>query len=213
MSDDVLSRSWGAMTRERAAAYMRTFGHPAQSSKQLLVDILEIHVKKRPMSILEIGCGNGQIYDYMRKRGIDCTYTGTDFSEPLLQAARSVHVGDPKARFLNSDAHDLEHAGDGFDVAIYSQVLEALASPEKSLRRARELASQTIIRFFEAPNHDVDTVELREMEIGDGRMVPYIRRSMSRDYYRLILSKIGCRSVDIYRDDLSPDEVHVLSFE
>jgi hypothetical protein len=39
-----------------------------------------------------------------------------------------------------------------------------------------------------------------------------LRRKMSRDYYRLILSRIGCRQVDLYDDETSKDQVHVLRF-
>ena len=54
-------------------------------------------------------------------------------------------------------------------------------------------------------------VEICEMDVGD-RVVPYLRRSMSRDYYRLILARAGCESIDIYRCESALDQVHVLHF-
>ncbi|EIJ45206.1 hypothetical protein GWL_46460 [Herbaspirillum sp. GW103] len=49
------------------------------------------------------------------------------------------------------------------------------------------------------------------MDVGQKEQVPFIRRKMSRDYYRLILARIGCKNVDIYRDT-TKDQVHVLTF-
>jgi hypothetical protein len=88
-----------------------------------------------------------------------------------------------------------------------------LSSPERSLLKARTFAGLIIIRFFEPPDFETDTVELRDMDIGEGRTVPYIRRKMSRDYYRLILTKLGCTSVDVYRAESAKDQVHVLHYE
>jgi SAM-dependent methyltransferase len=207
-----LARSWSSFTPGAAAAYMRGFGHPAESSKELLADVMRTHVGT-DASILELGCGNGQLYEYLRTQGFRGRYLGLDFSTVLLGVATEQYGADPGAEFLERDVCTLEDVPGGWDVALYSHVFEALASPEQSLIRARELAKTTVIRFFEAPEHEIDWVELREMEIGDDQTVPYIRRSMSRDYYRLLLTKAGASRVDIYRDDRSTDQVHVLSYQ
>jgi hypothetical protein len=96
-------------------------------------------------------------------------------------------------------------------VALYSHVLEMLGSPQLSLQRAAKLARTVVVRFFEPPDGEVDIVEIREMDVGD-RLVPYIRRTMSRDYYRLILARAGCEAIEIYRCESAVDQVHVLRF-
>ena len=50
------------------------------------------------------------------------------------------------------------------------------------------------------------------MEIGDGTTVPYLRRKIARDSYRLMLARLGCTAVDVYRDEGSVDQVHVLRY-
>jgi SAM-dependent methyltransferase len=207
-----LERSWNSLTPTRAAEYLRTYGHPAPGSRRILGELLARYARFRRISVLDLGCGNGGLYEYFKERKLRCTYTGVDFSEPLLEAARAAHAGDVDARFVRDDVEALTTVEPGFDFAIYSHVIEMLDSPEASLLRARELARRIAIRFFEPPEFDVDTVELLEMEVGDGRMVPYLRRKMSRDYYRLILSKLGCTRVDVYRDPTSKDQVHVLCY-
>jgi ubiquinone/menaquinone biosynthesis C-methylase UbiE len=200
------------MTPSRAAEYMKTYGHPAEGSKKLLADVIRKHAGAEA-SILELGCGNGQFYEYLRGQGLTGRYFGVDFSTALLEIAKQNHGSDPSARFEWADVCDLSEVDAHYDIAVYSHVLEATSSPEKSLLEATRLADRIAIRFFEPPKHEFDTVELREMEVGDGKIVPYIRRSMSRDYYRLILTKLGCTSVDVYRDEGSRDQVHVLNYE
>jgi trans-aconitate methyltransferase len=207
---DLLQSAWSSFSAGRAAEYLRGYGSPAESSKRLLADILAPLAAKAPLSLVDLGCGNAQLLDYLRERKIPLRYTGVDFSEPLLAVAETRHAADPDVRFLRDDVNSLERVQGRYDVAIYSHVLEILASPEQSLARAWSFADRVMIRFFEPPEFEVDTVELREMDVGEGAPVPYIRRKMSRDYYRLILAKLGCARVDVYRDEFSKDQVHVL---
>ena len=217
----LLERSWGSFSRDLASRYLKTYGHPSPGSKQLLVDVLEdlarrqIGVGKRRLNILELGCGNAQLYEYFKERKLACAYTGIDFSAPLLEVARQNHAGDAAARFIADDIVELSEIDERFDVAVYSHVLEVLSSPEHSLSRARELAPVVVIRFFEPPEFAVDTVELREMAIADDEAmtVPYIRWKLSRDHYRLMLTRTGCSNVEIYRDAASKDQVHVLHYD
>jgi SAM-dependent methyltransferase len=211
----VLERSWSSFSRGLAARYLKSHGHPSSSSKQLLVEVLESlsgRVRTGPLSILDLGCGNAQLYEYFKDQGLRCRYTGVDFSTPLLEIARANHAGDENATFVTDDVIELRHVAGRFDVALYSHVLEMLSSPEGSLRRARELAPTIVIRFFEPPELEVDTVELREMEVDDAATAPYLRWQLSRDHYRLMLANTGCRRVEVYRD-VTKDQVHVLRYD
>lgn len=209
---DLLHRSWGSMTADRAAAYLKTYGAPAESSKRLLLEVLRESSTRKCPSVLDLGCGNAQLLEYFCAEGYECNYTGVDISTPLLDAARAASPPSAEAQFVAGDVNSGEGISGHFDFAVYSHVLEMLSSPEGSLQAAKELADKIVIRFFEPPDGDVDIAEVRNMEVGDGTLVPYLRRSMSRDYYRLILSKLECTRVDVYLDD-STDQVHVLHFE
>jgi SAM-dependent methyltransferase len=210
--NDRLEDSWGSLTPGRAREYLRSFGAPSQGSKQLLVEVLSKHARGRKISLLDLGCGNGQLLETFRASGQDWAYTGVDFSEPLLDAAREEFAGDGGASFTHADVNTLEGLNGHWDVALYSHVFEIIGSPEHSLLQAATLADAVAIRFFEPPEFDTDLVELREMEVGDGEMVPYLRRKMGRDHYRMILAKAGCTRVDVYRDESSKDQVHLLHF-
>jgi len=203
-----LSESWDSFTPEVASAYLKTFGHPAPGSKQILLDVLRNCSSSAHTTVLDLGCGNGQLYESFKAEGWQCDYTGVDFSEALLNVARRQN---PEATFISGDVNQLTSLIDRkFDFVIYSHVIEMLESPEASLLEAKKATDRVLIRFFEPPEFEVDTVELREMDLGQGK-VPYLRRKMSKSYYQLMLSNVGCKRVDVYRD-VSKDQVHMLYF-
>lgn len=205
-----LQDSWNALSPDISAKYLKTFGHPSVDSKQVLLEVLQEAAGGRRLKLLELGCGNGQLAEYFLEQGLDCDYTGVDFSEPLLEAGRKVFAGSDRVRFVNGDVQLLDNIEGRFDFAIYSHVIEMLSSPEHSLRAARRVADRIAIRFFEPPDFDATTVEMPEMDLGKGP-VPYLRWKMGRSYYRLILAELGVTRLDLYRTP-AKDQVHILNF-
>lgn len=204
-----LQDSWGAFSAEVAPKYLKTFGHPSTSSKQLLVDVLKQCTKHLEMpQVVDLGCGNAQLGEFFVEQGFTCGYTGVDFSDVLLEAGRRAL---PNAKFIKDDVNVLSEVPGRYDVAFFSHVIEILSAPEDSLAAASKLADTVVIRFFEPPEFERDSVELRWMDVGSDKQVPYLRRKMSRDYYRLMLTRLNCKRVDIFRDT-TKDQVHVLSF-
>ena len=200
--------SWNAFSPDISAKYLKTFGHPASGSKQILLDVMRSLSNLSRPSVLDLGCGNAQLLEFFKEKNFDCDYVGVDFSQALLSVARREN---PEAKFIQGDVNQLPNLISGhFDFVIYSHVLEMLESPELSLREAKKVTNRILIRFFEPPEFEVDTVELREMDLGFGN-VPYLRRKMSSSYYNLILANINCRRVDVYRD-ATKDQVHLLHF-
>ena len=51
-------------------------------------------------SILDIGCGTGDLYGHLRDRGIDCDYLGVDLSDEMVSRASSKY---PTGRFEVAD--------------------------------------------------------------------------------------------------------------
>ena len=210
-----LKESWSAITNKSAKNYLKGFGNGSSKSKIILSDILKKYsYSGKKLSVVEFGCGNGQLFETFLEEGVKCHYAGVDFSEPLLEVAKE-EFKDYDVEFILDDAEKLTNVIKKYDVGIYSHVIEMLSSPEESLMNARKHVDTIIIRFFEPPKFDNDRVELKEMDVIENTTIkqPYLRRKMSKDYYRLILSKIGCIKVDVYVDDTSNDEVHVLHFK
>lgn len=205
----ILEKSWGSFSSSVAENYLKTFGHPSANSKTILVDVLKNLGAKQPTKLLDIGCGNAQLLEFFKSKHLNCSYTGVDFSEPLLRVAMRNH---PDATFIFDDVHLMTKIDSKFDVALFSHVIETLPSPEKALHRAKELSDRMLIRFFEPPEHEFDFVELLEMSIGDQTSVPYLRRKMSKSYYLFLLDRLGIRKVSIYRDETSKDQIHLLEW-
>ncbi len=205
---EIISKSWNSFSKEIANEYLKTFGAPSKSANQIIKDIFPKLIKnKKSPKILDLGCGNGHLYEFLNSNQ-KIKYTGIDFSQPLIEAARNNYK---EANFIISDINNLpKDVKNDYDLIIFSHVIEMLESPEKSLFVAKTLSKIILIKFFEPPNSKYDLVELREMDLGMGR-VPYLRRKMSKKYYQLILSNIGCKKVEIYQDK-SKDQIHVLYF-
>ena len=131
-----LERAWGSFSRDRAAEYL-TYGHPSPESREIVAFVLaDLARKGDQISVLDLGCGNGGMGAFLRERGVPVHYTGVDFSEPLLQAAREAH---PESAFIQDDVEKLENVSGPFDAVLYSHVLEMLGSPQASLQRGRRV--------------------------------------------------------------------------
>jgi 2-polyprenyl-3-methyl-5-hydroxy-6-metoxy-1,4-benzoquinol methylase len=51
-------------------------------------------------SVLDVGCGFGDLYEYLCRNGVNVDYTGVDLSPDLLEIARQRH---PDVRFISAD--------------------------------------------------------------------------------------------------------------
>jgi SAM-dependent methyltransferase len=209
---NILRKSWSSFTPEIAKVYLDGYGHPSERSKILMVGVLKEQFEGREFRLADFGCGNGHLCGFFRQSGLACEYYGYDFSTTLLEAARERYAGDPKAHFLEADIEDPELLITQCDVTLYSHVLETLQSPQRSLVAARRTSPLVMIRFFEPPEGEFDVTELRQMDVGGSAAVPYLRRTMSKPYYNLLLNEIGCQAVDVHQVDGDKDQIHLLSF-
>lgn len=63
-------------------------------------------------ALLDLGCGNGRVFDFLEQSGVNIDYTGYDFSEKLLAQGKKKH---PKAHFMLGDMAELPFADNSFD--------------------------------------------------------------------------------------------------
>ena len=94
-------------------------------------NIFEPYVKEG-MRILDIGCGNGRLYRFLKDRGIE--YTGIDQNEYLINQARERY---PSATFVRGDILELhkisEISGHVFDAVFCISLLSNI--PSRQYRR------------------------------------------------------------------------------
>jgi SAM-dependent methyltransferase len=209
----ILKSSWSAISRDIAKVYLDGFGHPSPNSKTLVASLLRDIFGDKRFRIADFGCGNGHMYAFFKERGLTCEYFGYDFSTSLLEAGRERFPGDANAHFVEADIGNPDLAAEPCDIVLFSHVLEMVASPERSLIAARRTAPIAMIRFFEPPVSEYDVAEVLQLSVGGPATVPYLRRTMSKDYYNLMLNKAGCRSVEVHQVDGDKDQVHLLRFQ
>jgi len=93
-------------------------------------------------SILDIGCGFGDFYEFLKQKGLHVQYTGYDISSKLIDIAQKGH---PEATFIVEDILE-ESSVNKFDYIVSSGVLNAkLSDNEGFLKRM-------ITRCFELCN-------------------------------------------------------------
>jgi SAM-dependent methyltransferase len=208
----ILKATWSAFTPEIAKIYLDGHGSPSLGSKKLMSSVLKELFGSRSFRLADFGCGNGHLFGFFRAEGLDCEYFGCDFSNSLIAAGCERYADELNAHFLEADIEDPELAISPCDIVLYSHVLEMLQSPQKSLLAARRTAPIAMVRFFEPPTGDYDITEVRQLDTGGSSTGPYLRRTMSKAYYNLLLHEVGCSSVDIHQVDGDKDQVHILHF-
>jgi len=71
-------------------------------------------------SVLDVGCGFGDLRSWLMGQEIEVDYTGLDLSPELIEKARMLHA---RARFVDGDIFDLESGPQAFDWVVLSGTL------------------------------------------------------------------------------------------
>jgi SAM-dependent methyltransferase len=82
-------------------------------------------------TVLDVGCGFGDLYEYLCRNGIDVDYTGVDISHDILEVARQRH---PDAKFIVADFEEATIHG-RFDWAFESGVFNYKVSDHETFVR------------------------------------------------------------------------------
>lgn len=99
------------------------------------------------LHVLDAGCGEGQLIDFLHASKSSNQYFGADVTQVALDKA---HVRCPYAQFKNCDLMDLDFSDETFDVVICTEVLEHIYEYEKviaQLKRVLKKGGTLIINF------------------------------------------------------------------
>ena len=85
--------------------------------------------------ILDFGCGNGLLLDFLKERNIHCEYYGWDISEKMIEVARKRH---PEAKFRVSNIFedDLSDYNNFFDYIVVSGLFYIKVDAEPEVHEA-----------------------------------------------------------------------------
>ncbi|MBU0679620.1 MAG: class I SAM-dependent methyltransferase [Verrucomicrobia bacterium] len=75
---------------------VQAIGWGDERQQKLRFAVLTAMGEMNGRSILDVGCGFGDMIDYLKNRGLDVEYTGVDINPAILEVARERH---PDARF------------------------------------------------------------------------------------------------------------------
>jgi len=77
-------------TLEEAADEHHAVAQSKQSHLKRFVKMLDLG-DFRGKTLLDVGCGIGGFYDFLKERDIHCQYTGIDINEKMIEKARQLH--------------------------------------------------------------------------------------------------------------------------
>lgn len=110
-----------------------------------------------PESILELGCGTGEVIKECQRRGYARRYAATDYSEPAIQYLRDnsqgieISTGDIASPSFSISGH--------FDVVVLSHVIEHLDNPGQMLKALGRIDYSYLIA--EVPLEDLPLCRLK----------------------------------------------------
>jgi 2-polyprenyl-3-methyl-5-hydroxy-6-metoxy-1,4-benzoquinol methylase len=95
-------------------------------------------------SILEVGCGEGELAIRMARKG--ALVHGTDLSDAMVQEARSrAEAAEVRVTFTKSDLFDVRSGAGTYDLVVCCEVLEHLADPERAVRHLTGLSRSHLL--------------------------------------------------------------------
>jgi len=96
-------------------------------------------------SILEVGCGSGQLAVYLKKKSFSVEVT--DVSQEILDEIKAIHG----ITGYCGNIENIQFAHD-YDAIIFNNVLEHIADPVSTLQKAEQLLTTQGLIFLEVPN-------------------------------------------------------------
>ncbi len=142
---DYIKRYWDASSK----TYDRKSGHGIQTSEERAAwwMAFEAVLPKGRLSVLDVGCGTGELSLLLADKGH--RVTGVDLSDSMIEVATEKNRAlGLNARFGAGDAEDLEFGDCTFDVVFNRHLLWTLPHPEKAIgewRRVLKEGGQAII--------------------------------------------------------------------
>ncbi|MBW4484502.1 MAG: class I SAM-dependent methyltransferase [Tildeniella torsiva UHER 1998/13D] len=119
-------------------------------------------------SILDIGCGCGNLVEYLREeRGFIGKYTGIDIVPEFIRDAKSLYGKDPRNNFILDDFLTIKWEKK-YDIALAIGVLSVnYDSPEKQGKKSMNYAFQAIKLLAELSNFGISLTFINQESCAD----------------------------------------------
>ena len=98
--------------------------------------------RARPRRVLEVGCGEGVVLEYLAGRNPATRFDGFELDATALAGARTRC---PRAALVRGDVYALPVPDQTYDLVLCLEVLEHLADPARALREIRRVARRGLL--------------------------------------------------------------------
>ncbi len=165
-------------------------------------------LRKPAPSILEIGCGPGNITRYLLSKVPDAKVYGIDIAPKMIELAR---INNPKARFELMDARMIDLLEAKYEAILCGFCLPYLSIEDvaKLLRDVSALLTMKGIIYLSCIEGDYEQAAYQEGSSGDRAYVYYY----SENYLRADLEKNGFELTKVFRRAYKRgegEEVHLI---
>ena len=152
--------------------------------------ILKIISEIKPTSVVDLGCGNGQLLKELKKKHPACHMTGIDLSKNLIESNKQK---DPDVDWfvanLNEETPFEPNLKNKFDVVLASEIIEHVDNPLIFLKNAAALAKPPSGKLILS----TQSGPVRETEKRVGH-----KQHFSAEKMKHLLSEGGWRPVQIW---------------
>lgn len=107
----------------------------------------------KPVTVLDVGCGEGFSLVNLRRSKIGKVYEGIDYSRDAIRLGKKLY---PKLNIKLGNIYDLPYKNSAFDLVICTEVLEHLENPHEALSEIKRIAKKYII--LSVPNEPFFTL-------------------------------------------------------
>ena len=147
-------------------------------------DFLKEILKRKPVRILEAGCGSAIMSVFFAMMGMDATACDRD-EEVLKRAAATAETWKSRVSFVDQDLLKLSFPSDGFDLSFSQGVLEHMTD-EEIRRSCGELLRVSKEFIFSVPNYFY-----RHKDFGNERL-------LRMDQWQSLLNGLGNLEMKYY---------------
>jgi len=166
------------------------------AGQQARFEVLARRVDLRGKSLLDVGCGLGDLWAFLRARRLGVDYTGVDILERMVESAQIAY---PRARFVTADVFSVNpFGGRRFDVTFCSGVFNL------DLGNNRRFLRQALARLMELTGEVVVFNLLHERT---PRRHDHCFYHDPKEVRRLV-ERLGCRAEVV--DDYLPNDFTIL---
>ena len=154
-----------------------------EASQQLRFEVLCGVCDLGGRSVHEVACGAGHLFDFLKRRGISASYSGSDLSSAMLEAARALHPGvrfDRRDLLIEPDPqrYDVVLCSGLFHVKLDRSDEEWSGFVRDSLRRMYAMCG--VAMAFNLMSDRVDTRSDQLFYADAGEMLDFCRSELSR---------------------------------